>query len=133
MKTIKQNNTFHDLLNEFWISGCSSFFDADDMRLYYKRIAGLVKLKDTIILKKETKKMLWKCIKILPLEKEEYNKLLLLLKGKIETEMSWSIVNKENAKFTINTLINDMITAGVNTLRFQMLMNEFSKGLLNEN
>lgn len=41
-KTDEQNRLFHALLNVFWDSGCSSFVDIDDMRLYYKRTAGLV-------------------------------------------------------------------------------------------
>jgi hypothetical protein len=49
-KTAKQNNLFHSLLQCFWLSGCSSFGDYDALRLYYKRVAGLVKRKDSVIL-----------------------------------------------------------------------------------
>ena len=49
-KTTKQNNLFHSLLQCFWLSGCSSFGDYDALRLYYKRVAGLVKRKDSVIL-----------------------------------------------------------------------------------
>jgi hypothetical protein len=49
-KTTKQNNLFHSLLQCFWESGCSSFGDYDALRLYYKRVAGLVKRKDSVIL-----------------------------------------------------------------------------------
>ena len=48
-KTTKQNNLFHSLLQCFWESGCSSFGDYDALRLYYKRVAGLVKKRDGII------------------------------------------------------------------------------------
>lgn len=48
-KTTKQNNLFHSLLQCFWLSGCSSFGDYDALRLYYKRVAGLVKRKDSVI------------------------------------------------------------------------------------
>lgn len=41
-KTTKQNNLFHSLLECFFASGCASFADYDDLRLYYKRVAGLV-------------------------------------------------------------------------------------------
>lgn len=41
-KTTQQNSTFHCLLSCFWQSGCSSFADYDQLRLYYKRVAGLV-------------------------------------------------------------------------------------------
>ena len=49
-KTTKQNNLFHSLLQCFWLSGCSSFGDYDALRLYYKRVAGLVKRKDSVVL-----------------------------------------------------------------------------------
>ena len=45
-KTYKQNRLFHALLSIFWDSGCSSYLSYDDMRLSYKRLAGLVKNKD---------------------------------------------------------------------------------------
>lgn len=49
-KTQKQNNLFHGLLSCFWESGCSSFGNYDDLRLYYKRVAGLVKkLNNTVV------------------------------------------------------------------------------------
>lgn len=48
-KTQKQNNLFHSLLQCFWESGCSSFGDYDALRLYYKRVAGLVKKRDGVI------------------------------------------------------------------------------------
>ena len=42
-KTSQQNRLFHSLLSTFFASGCDSFGNYDDMRLYYKRVAGLVK------------------------------------------------------------------------------------------
>lgn len=45
-KTYRQNRLFHALLSIFWDSGCSSYLSYDDMRLSYKRLAGLVKNKD---------------------------------------------------------------------------------------
>lgn len=48
-KTAKQNNLFHSLLQCFWESGCSSFGDYDDLRNYYKRVAGLVKKRGNIV------------------------------------------------------------------------------------
>lgn len=49
-KTKKQNNLFHSLLRCFWDSGCSSFSNYDDMRHYYKRVAGLLKNKGKLII-----------------------------------------------------------------------------------
>lgn len=48
-KTQKQNNLFHALLQCFWTSGCASFGDYDGLRLYYKRVAGLVKKRDGML------------------------------------------------------------------------------------
>lgn len=42
-KSNKQNRLFHGLLQCFFSSGCSSFDNFDELRNYYKRIAGLVK------------------------------------------------------------------------------------------
>lgn len=42
-KSREQNNLFHSLLQCFWESGCSSFNNYDELREYYKRVAGLVK------------------------------------------------------------------------------------------
>lgn len=42
-KSNKQNRLFHSLLSCFWESGCASFGNYDELRLYYKRVAGLVK------------------------------------------------------------------------------------------
>ena len=49
-KTRKQNNLFHALLSCFWESGCSSFGDYDELRLYYKRVCGLVKKNNGIVI-----------------------------------------------------------------------------------
>lgn len=48
-KTQRQNNLFHSLLQCFWASGCASFGDYDSLRLYYKRVAGLVKKRDNML------------------------------------------------------------------------------------
>ena len=42
-KSNKQNRLFHGLLQCFFASGCASFDSFDELRNYYKRIAGLVK------------------------------------------------------------------------------------------
>lgn len=53
-KTNKQNSLFHSLLSCFWASGCSSFDTYDELRLYYKRVIGLVKMGERIL-----KEMSW--------------------------------------------------------------------------
>lgn len=52
-KTARQNRLYFALLSCFWASGCSSFVDYDEMRLYYKRMAGLVKY-DGKVLKEQS-------------------------------------------------------------------------------
>ncbi len=107
-KTEPQNKTFHKLLNIYWLSGCSSFISYDELRLHYKRIAGLVKVKYESSLTTETKNILWKAIKILPLEETEKQKVINLLKGKYEIIESWATVTKEQAKHTLEVLLYDM-------------------------
>jgi len=48
-KSSKQNRLFHSLLSCFWESGCASFSNYDDLRLYYKRVAGLVKKRGDLL------------------------------------------------------------------------------------
>ena len=107
-KTEPQNKTFHKLLNIYWLSGCSSFISYDELRLHYKRIAGLVKVKYESSLTTETKNILWKAIKILPLEETEKQKVINLLKGKYEIIESWATATKEQAKHTLEVLLYDM-------------------------
>lgn len=107
-KTESQNKTFHKLLNIYWLSGCSSFISYDELRLHYKRIAGLVKVKYESSLTTETKNILWKAIRILPLETEEKQKVINLLKGKYEIIESWATATKEQAKHTLEVLLYDM-------------------------
>ena len=108
IKTDPQNKTFHKLLNIYWLSGCSSFISYDELRLHYKRIAGLVKVKYESSLTTETKNILWKAIRILPLETEEKQKVINLLKGKYEIIESWATATKEQAKHTLEVLLYDM-------------------------
>ena len=108
IKTDPQNKTFHKLLNIYWLSGCSSFISYDELRLHYKRIAGLVKVKYESSLTTETKNILWKAIKILPLEETEKQKVINLLKGKYEIIESWATATKEQAKHTLEVLLYDM-------------------------
>ena len=112
-KSNEQNSLFHSLLSVFWDSGCSSFISYDDLRRYYKKMAGLIEYKYENNLLEQTKKILWRAIKILPLPKEEIEKITMLLKGRVEVERSWSSVSRKNAKIAIDRLINDMDASGV--------------------
>ncbi len=112
-KTNSQNNLFHSLLQCYFLSGCSSFSSYDVMRDHYKEVAGLIEVEKFCGLSAEAKQMLWKAIKLLPLERSDYNELIRLLKGETKVIHSWSDVTKENARVAINQLMDDMYKSNV--------------------
>lgn len=113
-KSSKQNKTFHALLDCFWKSGCSSFASKDEMRFYYKRAVGLIDMVfDNSNISEDTKEMLWKAIKILPLETTQKLEVINLLKGKVVKERSWSIATKKQATDAVDMILHDMDMAGV--------------------
>ena len=112
----KQNKTFHSLLDCFWDSGCSSFVDENDMRFHYKKAVGLIDMVfENTNLTEETKQMLWKAIKILPLETNQRIEVINLLRGKVEKERSWAIATKKQATRAIDMILSDMNEAQVIT------------------
>jgi hypothetical protein len=126
-KTKKQNKTFWSLIDCFWASGCSSFYAYNDLVEYYYRIAGLITIKTKSTLSKSTKATLYKAIKILPLVFSEKKKVYKMLRGKYEKWESWSRVKKDKATLTIDTLIKDMCEAGVNSKKFEEIMEGIEK------
>ena len=113
-KNAKQNKTFHALLDCFWKSGCSSFMSKDEMRFYYKRSVGLIDMVfDNSNISEDTKNMLWKAIKLLPLENTQQIEVINLLRGKVIKERSWSIATKKQATEAIDMILHDMDMAGV--------------------
>ena len=124
-KSRYQNALFHSLLSCFWDSGCSSFESYKSMRFHYKDIAHLIEYVFTNDLKESTKQMLWRAVKVLPIEESERKKVIELLRGKILIEHSWAESTKGMAKIAIDQLLNDMHEAGVNSKKFE----EILKGL----
>ena len=113
-KSSKQNKTFHALLDCFWKSGCSSFISKDEMRFYYKRAVGLIDMVyDNSNILEETKEMIWKAIKLLPLETTQKIAVINLLKGKVIKERSWSVATKKQATDAVDMILRDMDRAGV--------------------
>lgn len=113
-KSSKQNKTFHALLDCFWKSGCSSFISKDEMRFYYKRAVGLIDMVfDNSNISQSTKDMVWKALKILPIETTQRIEIINLLKGKVIKERSWSIATKEQATEAIDMILHDMDMSGV--------------------
>lgn len=114
-KSAKQNRTFHSLLDCFWNSGCSSFASKRDMKFHYKELIGLIEVAYcNNKLTEETKEMVWKAIKILPLAPGQRAEIIDLLKGRVLKEHSWSEAKKERATEAINTILHDMEFANVN-------------------
>lgn len=110
-KTKSQNSTFHKLLSVYFESGVSSYKDETEMRLKFKKLAGLVEPKKLNI-SDALLHFLRECYKILPNNalKEELGNLINF--GS-EKELSWSYVKKDKASFAINQLINEMYDAEV--------------------
>lgn len=133
-KSRKQNNTFHALLDCFWKSGCSSFFSKDQMRFYYKRAIGLIDVVyDNSNLEHETKEMLWKAAKLLPLSNTQLLEVIDLLKGKVIKERSWSEATKEKATEAIDMILHDMDESGVITSKEGKHYEEILEGMNADN
>lgn len=128
-KTNQQTRLFHSLLMCFWKSGCSSFNSYEDLRNHYKEVAHLLEFVFKNDLKEETKQMLWKAVKILPLEKEELSRVVELLRGRVLIWHSWSECSKEMATVALNQLINDMFAAGVDSSSQGKKFEEIMKGI----
>ena len=131
-KTRQQSNTFHALLNCFWKSGCSSFTSYDKMRDYYKRIAHLCEIEFENYLDEESKQMIWKAIKILPLTSEMRQEAIELLKGRILKWHSFSECSKEMAEIAISQLIEDMWKARVDDSPMAKKFKEILDGFKNK-
>lgn len=121
-KSKKQNNLFHSLLMCFWESKLSSFDSYEELRNHYKRIAHLCEVQWENTLPEQVKKILWKAIQLLPIQKMYLDEICELLRGRVVTWHSWSECSKEMARLTLDQLINDMTFAGVNSKKFQEIM-----------
>ena len=121
-KSREQNNLFHSLLKCFWESKLSSFDSYEDLRNHYKRIAHLCEVQWENTLPEQVKKILWKAIQLLPIQKRYLDEICELLRGRVVTWHSWAECSKEMARLTLDQLINDMTFAGVNSKKFQDIM-----------
>ena len=114
-KSSGQNRAFHALLNCYYTSGVHSFDSIEEMRVYYKKIGGLVQVVRESLLPLRARNMLYRAVKILPLKDEHRRKIRTMLGGKKEVELSWSEASKEKATFVIDALLQDMFESGVHT------------------
>ena len=133
-KSREQNNTFHALLDCFWKSGCSSFVSQNEMRFYYKRSVGLIQtVYDNSNLEQDTKNMIWKAVKLLPISTTQMLEVTNLLKGKVVKEMSWSIASKKQATEAIDMILHDMDESGVITSKEGKHYEEILEGMNADN
>lgn len=121
-KSREQNNLFHSLLKCFWESKLSSFDSYEELRNHCKRIAHLCEVQWENTLPEQVKKILWRAIQLLPIHKRYLDEICELLRGRVVTWHSWSECSKEMARLTLDQLINDMTFAGVNSKKFQEIM-----------
>ena len=130
-KTNKQNKFFHDLLDEYWISGQSSYEDAEKMRDKFKGVAGLIE--EITIIKPlkaslQAKRAIFQCLSILLENKAissiEYKEICRRLRGEqIQQKTgSWSDVKKKPATIAIDCLITEMKDSGVNSKKFNEIL-----------
>lgn len=131
-KSRQQSNTFHALLGCFWKSGCSSFTSYEKLREHYKRVAHLCEIEFENYLDEESKQMIWKAIKILPLKPEMRTEAIELLKGRILKWHSFSECSKEMASVAIDKLINDMWDARVDDSPMAKKFKEILDGFRNQ-
>lgn len=95
-KTVKQNNTFHDLLSIYYLSGMPSDLSYDDLK---------TRIKDTYGVRHEIRMIVgepWKVLK------------------------SWSKYTLDESRKAIDGLISEMLTNGVNDKRFEAMINDWN-------
>lgn len=130
-KSNQQSKLFHALLMCFWKSGCSSFESYEELRNHYKSVAHLLEYKFVNNLKPETKQILWKAVKLLPISIKERDKVIEILKGPVLIWHSWAECSKEMAEVTINQLLSDMFQAGVPGSSQNKKLEEIMEGINN--
>jgi len=102
----EQNRAFHALLNEFWISGCSSFNTYEQMRDHYKlRAAGAKEYMFADPAGQMT-------VKTLSEVRGWY----------VEVPYSWAEMTKDQRRIAIDLIIDEMYESGVNTKKFDEIM-----------
>lgn len=115
--TDEQNRAFHALINEFFLSGCSSFDSVFEMKNYYKLQAS------------EPLYYIWFDING---ELHYAEKVSQISKGALKVvkiPKSWANFNREERKTAIELVISEGYNAGVNSKKWD----EIIKGMQDEN
>lgn len=110
-KSGEQNRLFHKFLGIFWDSGCSSFNDYDELRDWYKTIAGL-KVVDVKKMSVEypviVKPFISAIENVLGVKIPD-----IIVEYNETTYRSWGDVKKSDATRAIKSLMHDMDESGV--------------------
>lgn len=122
--TLAQNNTFHALVLAYWSSGCFSqpARTYDELRNFIKRDLGagfenFIYIGDDMTLHQvDTREEIPEHIR------DDFTKCV----GKLK---SWSKYSKKERRQTIDNLITEMETVGVNTPKYREILQGMSKEL----
>lgn len=128
-KSLNQNNLFHGLVQCFEESGCSSLGDFNAIKKYYKEKAGLITIEYMSPFDDDDKAKIWEAVRSLEgqLSFAGWAMLIFALKGRVVKEQSWGDASKEQARLALDYIIQDMIKSGVNTPKFQKIMEELAQ------
>jgi len=119
-----QNKTFHALVQEYWKTGLHPKYGGDDFSSFRDQIkrtlgAGLESFVYADILGGKARIKQVKLYDEIPEFIRHDKDLKELVQGKLK---SWSDYTKKQRQNTIDNLIDDMVSNGVNTKKFQEIM-----------
>ena len=109
----EQNNTFHALINEYWISGCSSFETFDSLRNDMITCRGTQAVEHYVFQCQRTNKIILSKTKDSGLTNTR-------LVGFIAK--SWSNAKMHERQRSIDQTIKEMKMAGVNSAKFEEIL-----------
>ena len=128
--TIRQNAAFHALVKEYWKSGLHPKYGGDDYSSFRDQIkrtigAGFESFVYAEIRGGKARIFQVKQYDQIPLSIRQDTDLKEIIQGKLK---SWSDYTVKNRRETIDNLIDDMTAAGVNSAKFQ----EIIEGMKND-
>ena len=122
--TTAQNKAFHALVQEYWKSGLHPKYGGDDFSSFRDQIkrtlgAGFESFVYADILGGKARIKQVKIYDEIPEFIRHDKDLKEIVQGKLK---SWSDYSKKQRQNTIDNVINDMISNGVNTKKFQEIL-----------
>lgn len=111
--TDEQNRAFHSLVGEYWRSGCSSDASFEDIKTRIKLQIGGAEFFAYYTDRTHVV--------------ESVEQIPTGVKMVIEIPKSWSDFTKEERTFAIDSLMKEMVEAGVNSKKFDEIVGGMSK------